>query len=97
MNLLSLFFVVSSSVSVTPYRFGKIDGSNFKNSFTSGGAFYLRNVGLDKLIEVPYGQYEEGKQMNCYSPNYKMAQRFVLEKQFSNTYTIRPLGNQNFF
>lgn len=97
MKFLSLLFVASSSVSAAPYRFGKIDGSKFKNSFTSGGAFYLRNVGLDKLIEVPYGQYEEGKQMNCYSPNYKMAQRFVLEKQFSNTYTIRPLGNQNFF
>lgn len=97
MNFLSLLFVVTSSASVTPYRFGKIDGSNFKNSFTSGGAYYLRNVGLDKFIDVPYARYEEGKQINCYNPNYNMAQRFVLEKQFSNTYTIKPLGNQKYF
>lgn len=30
MKFLSLLFVASSSVSATPYRFGKIDGSNFK-------------------------------------------------------------------
>lgn len=30
MKFLSLLFVASSSVSVTPYRFGKIGGSNFK-------------------------------------------------------------------
>lgn len=100
MDFLSLAVFLSlslaSSGEAVAYRFGKIESKTYYKGFDDGAVYYLRNVGRNRLIDIPYGNYEEGQEVRSYTANFNLPQRFVFEKQFEWTYNIRPLGNQNF-
>ena len=74
---------------------GPIDSSLHLNVAFDESIHYLRNVGFDKFLDIDCAQYEAGRVPHVYTPNYTGAQRFVFEKQYGNTYTLRPLMAQN--
>lgn len=91
----SLSAALSSGPTMPETDSGPIDSSLNVSISKDMSVHYLRNVGLNKLLDINYGRYDVDAIPHVYQPNYSMAQRFVFQKSYGNTYMIRPLAGQN--
>ena len=98
------FLLAVSLISVLPgagenslrYVARASQNETFCTPVSDGEAMYIRNVGTNRVIDVPYASYQAWVQLQCYPFNGTLAQRFVFEKQFLKTYSIKPLGDSSF-
>lgn len=69
------------------------------NGILDNGVYFIKNVGSQKLIDIPNGNYNVNVEPIQYTPLYFGNQRFILPREFvnesgENTYRIRPLYSQ---
>lgn len=93
-----LFFSLSAYDFNTKYINQKKEIAQYtdSNGIADNGVYFIRNVGNNQLIDIPNSNYATGTEPITYTAHYNGNQRYVLTRQYNNTYRIQPLFSQDY-
>jgi hypothetical protein len=65
------------------------------NGISDKAVYFIKNLGKNQMVDIPAGNYAQGVYPICYTTTYNSNQRYIISKEYGDTYRIRPLYSPN--